>query len=200
MGPMRAACRFASLLRMFSLLDQVTRVRADLYGSLALTGIGHGTDRAVILGLAGEEPSTTDPATMESQLQAVRTSLSLPLAGTHEIAFQEADDLLVPSRSDDTAGCRDDSSQWRALCCLRHEAGKSLLEKTFFSIGGGFIVEDGTGEHHSTRMMSTATTALTPFSSAAELLAGSIAASKRNHHQRFGDCSNETARRSGWLC
>ncbi len=167
MGPMRAACRFASLLRMSSLLDQVTRVRADLYGSLALTGVGHGTDRAVILGLTGEEPSTTDPATMESQLQAVRASLSLPLAGTHEIAFHEADDLLF-HRDQMTPPGAVMTHPNGVRFAVFDASGNVLLEKTFFSIGGGFIVEDGTDEHY-TPLMTTKTLPF-PFRSAEELL------------------------------
>ena len=68
MGPMRAARRFAVEAEAAGLLDQVARVQVELYGSLALTGIGHGTDRAVLLGLCGEEASTIDPDAIEGNL------------------------------------------------------------------------------------------------------------------------------------
>ncbi len=167
MGPMRAACRFSSLVRSSALLDRVTRVRADLYGSLALTGVGHGTDRAVILGLTGEEPSATDPATMESKLQAVRTSALLPLAGTHEVPFREADDLLFHREQMTPPGAvmtHPNGVRFTAF----DGSGDALLEKTFFSIGGGFIVEDGADENHTPLM--TTTTLPFPFRSAEELL------------------------------
>ncbi len=166
MGPMRAACRLVSLLRTSSLLDRVARVRAELYGSLALTGIGHATDRAVILGLTGEEPSMTDPETMENKLQAVRTYSLLQLAGTHEIPFHEADDLLLH---------RDQMTPPGAIMThpngvrftVFDSADDVLLEKTFFSIGGGFIVEDGVDDH--TPLMTTKSLPF-PFRSAEELL------------------------------
>ncbi len=66
MGPMRAACRFARELAPRNLLDRVYRVQVELYGSLALTGIGHATDRAVLLGLSGNEPASIDPESIES--------------------------------------------------------------------------------------------------------------------------------------
>ena len=74
MGPIRAACRFARSLESTGLLDRTVRVQADLYGSLALTGLGHGTDRAVLLGLAGNEPAAIDPASIESTVEAIRAS------------------------------------------------------------------------------------------------------------------------------
>jgi len=167
MGPMRAACRFASMLREQGLLDSVAAVRAELYGSLALTGIGHGTDRAVVLGLMGEEPSSTDPTTMEKKLQGVRENSLLRLAGSHDLPFDMQSCLVFH---------RDQMTPPHAV--MRHPngvrftasspAGDVLLQKTFFSIGGGFITEDGMGED-TTPMMTTATLPY-PFRSAEELL------------------------------
>ena len=74
MGPMRAACRFVRGLQDGGLLGQIDRIEAELYGSLALTGIGHATDRAVLLGLAGKEPATIDPAAIEATVEAIRTT------------------------------------------------------------------------------------------------------------------------------
>src|ERR1039458_4109699 len=83
MGPMRAACQFARGLRERGLLDRVARVQAELYGSLALTGVGAGPDRAVLLGLSGNEPASIDPATIESTVGAIRAARRIDLAGTH---------------------------------------------------------------------------------------------------------------------
>ncbi|HEY1810503.1 MAG TPA: serine dehydratase beta chain, partial [Acidobacteriaceae bacterium] len=90
MGPMRAARRFATALDAAGLLAQVADVRVELYGSLALTGRGHGTDRAVLLGLSGEEAATIDPATIEPKLAEIRSSGRLSLLGRRWIPFQEA--------------------------------------------------------------------------------------------------------------
>jgi L-serine dehydratase len=94
MGPMRAACRFARELDRDGLLDRVMRVQTDLYGSLALTGMGHATDRAVLLGLAGNEPAAIDPAAIESTVAAIRALRHINLAGKHTIAFDEPRDLV----------------------------------------------------------------------------------------------------------
>src|SRR5512143_4381013 len=80
-GPMRAARAFAGGLANAAKLEQTARIRVELYGSLALTGKGHGTDRAVILGLMGETPDEIDPASIDSKLGEVRRSESLRLAG-----------------------------------------------------------------------------------------------------------------------
>ena len=80
MGPMRAACRFAQGLAEHGVLGRVERVQAELFGSLALTGIGHGTDRAVLLGLAGNEPATIDPAIIAPTVASIRETGSISLA------------------------------------------------------------------------------------------------------------------------
>ncbi len=167
MGPMRAAFRFVEKLREQSLLQVTVEVRVELYGSLALTGIGHGTDRAVILGLLGEEPSKTDPATMEDKLQHVRTTGRLLLGGSQTVPFAETDCLLFHRDQMTPPG-----SVTKHPNGVRFQAsdavGKLLLEATFFSIGGGFIVEDGVDPEASPR--ATTVTVPYPFGSAAELL------------------------------
>jgi L-serine dehydratase len=168
MGPMRAAFRFAGMLSELALLPMTTNVQVDLYGSLALTGIGHGTDRAVILGLLGEEPATTDPATMEDKLQQVRETGTLLLAGQASIPFQESLCLLF-HRDQMTPPGSVMQHPNGVRFAARDAAGQQLLEKTFFSIGGGFIVEDGLGAD-TTPLMTTSTVPY-PFASAAELLA-----------------------------
>ena len=97
-GPMRAARRFAQQLADAGVLDLVTRVQTDLYGSLALTGRGHATDRAVILGLLGERPDAVDPDTIGSLIDGVRTAEQLRLAGRHPVQWLEPRDLIFHQR------------------------------------------------------------------------------------------------------
>src|SRR6267142_2782329 len=91
MGPMRAAADFA---RGLEARGELARVLTELYGSLALTGHGHGTDRAILLGLSGELPDLIEPETIEPKLAAIRSAKKLKLAGAKEIAFDDARDLF----------------------------------------------------------------------------------------------------------
>src|SRR6187455_561986 len=98
-GPMRAAARFAShWLDETGLITQVARVRVELYGSLALTGRGHGTDKAVLLGLEGHWPNSTDPDMIPPALARIRADKRLQLLGKHPIAFDEKTDLVFNKR------------------------------------------------------------------------------------------------------
>jgi L-serine dehydratase len=167
MGPMRAARAFLLALQARNLLPRTAEVQVDLYGSLALTGKGHGTDRAVMLGLLGEEASTIDPDTIDSKLEAVRLSSTISLLGHHIVPFREAqhiifhrDQMLPPgAKTQHPNGVRFTASD---------VTGAALFTATYFSIGGGFIVEDGTNLN-TTPEMSTASLPY-PFRSAAELL------------------------------
>src|ERR1700690_892567 len=94
MGPMNAARNFVELLAARDLLTRTTQVSAQLYGSLALTGRGHCTDRAILLGLEGLRPDTIDPAVIEPTLQRIRSSGRIRLLGRREIAFDEPLNLL----------------------------------------------------------------------------------------------------------
>src|SRR5215472_1386403 len=144
MGPMRAACRFALGLAEHGLLDLVERVRADLYGSLALTGLGHGTDRAVLLGLAGNEPSSIDPAIIAPTVAFICETGRVCLAGTHSILFRESSDLVFQRAVMFPPGARIEHPNGLRLAAY-DAAGSVLEERTFFSIGGGFITEDIAG-------------------------------------------------------
>lgn len=166
MGPMRAACRFARELELMGELPKVTRVQVDLYGSLALTGLGHGTDRAVLLGLSGNEPASIDPALIESTVVAIRSSKTLNLAGTHDIAFDEAHDLLFHRETMYPPGARTQHPNGVRFAAF-DIAGARIEERTFFSIGGGFIVEDGA---ESAATSESEAPLPYPFHSAAELL------------------------------
>ena len=141
MGPMRAACRFAVGLAGRGLLERVDRVRVELYGSLALTGLGHGTDRAVLLGLAGNEPATIDPAEIAPTVAGIRESGRIHLAGRHSIAFSETRDLLFDRATMFPPGAHLQHPNGLRITAYDRD-GIVIQEKTFFSIGGGFITED----------------------------------------------------------
>ena len=172
MGPMRAACRFARELRPHGLLDRVARVQVELYGSLALTGMGHATDRAVLLGLSGNEPASIDPAVIESTVGGIRAARQIELAGVRTIAFNEASDLLFRRDIMIPPGAHTQHPNGLRLTAFDSD-GAILEQRTFFSIGGGFIAEDvavGGEATHSSLDHRQATVPF-PFHSAAELLA-----------------------------
>ncbi len=167
MGPMRAARRFATEVADAGAIDHVASVRADLYGSLALTGIGHGTDRAVLLGLSGEEASKIDPATIEPKLAAIRSTGTLLLLGKHAIPFREPEDLLFHRDQMYPPGAV--TQHPNGLRFTAFDSERNVLHAgTYFSIGGGFIVADAEGAADAP-LMTTAALAY-PFRSAAELL------------------------------
>ena len=134
MGPMRAGREFALSLERAGTLSATRQVAVRLYGSLALTGEGHGTDRAVLLGLMGAEPDSVDPDQMEAAVKQVRDSHRLKLLGRHEIAFDEPMQLLFMRAEKlrrHTNGMR-----FTAL----DADGRVLLTEDYYSLGGGFIV------------------------------------------------------------
>jgi L-serine dehydratase len=141
---MRAACRFARELASHGVLDCVERVRVELYGSLALTGLGHATDRAVLLGLAGNEPAGIDPAAIESTVAGIRASGRIDIAGARSISFEESRDLVFERSLMFPPGAQTQHPNGLRLRAYDAE-GAVLSERTFFSIGGGFITEDGAG-------------------------------------------------------
>jgi L-serine dehydratase len=139
---MRAACRFARELESNGKLEKVDRVQVNLYGSLALTGMGHGTDRAVLLGLSGNEPATIDPAVIEVTVAEIRATRTLKLAGRRAIGFNEPRDLIFEGETMFPPGSRTRHPNGLRLVA-QDGAGNRVEERTYFSIGGGFIVEDG---------------------------------------------------------
>jgi L-serine dehydratase len=162
---MRAACRFVRGLEVRRKLELVARVRVALYGSLALTGKGHATDRAVLLGLAGNEPAEIDPAAIEATVAEIRSRRQIKLAGLHGIPFAEDADLLFLTSERTPPGAKIDHPNGMRLQAL-DAAGSLLEERTYFSIGGGFIVEDGAPAGS----LAEAAGIPFPFHSAAELL------------------------------
>jgi L-serine dehydratase len=157
MGPMRAAFRFVQELTSRELTSreltsreltrrelvlQIERVQAELFGSLALTGIGHATDRAVLLGLSGHEPATVDPAAIDSVVAGIRATQQLSLGGHKTIPFLESSDLLFHRNQMFPPGAT--LQHPNGLRLKAFDSSGSVVEvRTYFSIGGGFIVEDG---------------------------------------------------------
>ncbi len=135
-GPMRAARMFVLALRQQQLLARTAKLQCRLYGSLAATGRGHGSDKAVLLGLLGELPEAVDVDTVDARLAALGGRLQL--LGEHDIAFAPATDLLLMLRGKpDTAAAGHPNGMklqaWDA-------SGALLLERVYYSVGGGFVV------------------------------------------------------------
>ena len=159
-GPMRAARRFAESVADDGLLAATARVHTDLYGSLGATGRGHGTPKAVILGLEGARPDEIDPDTVDARLAAVRQAECLQLLGRHAVAFREDGDIEFRGR--ERLPGHPNAMRMRAFDAMEIE----LCSRTYFSVGGGFITEDG--EAQPERQHSAAQAY--PFVNAAELL------------------------------
>lgn len=137
-GPMEAARRFASSLVDEGSLASVHRLKVSLYGSLGATGKGHGTGPAVMMGLEGERPDQIDPEQMPARLEHIRTTGDLLLAGQHKVRFREASDIVYYRRKslpDHPNGM---------VCQMFDRDGQCLAERTYYSIGGGFVVDAST--------------------------------------------------------
>ena len=178
MGPMRAALRFARELESTGLTSRTASLQVDLYGSLALTGHGHGTGRAILLGLSGQTPEGIDPAEIEAQLSAIRTAGTLQLPGGRTIAFDEARHLLFHrDQMYPVAGIVSHPNGMRFSAF--DSDGGLLLERIFFSIGGGFIVsaeEFAAAQSTQATVDDKARSVPYPFHSAQELLERAAAA------------------------
>ena len=169
-GPMRAALRFANHLVLTAQLASTTRVLAELYGSLALTGVGHGTDRAILLGLAGCAPDTIDPATIDTRLATIRATHALLLAGSHAIPFNEPADLLFHRDQMYPPPSATATHPNGIRLSAFDISGTLLVQQTFFSIGGGFIVS-AESFNPDTPIAAPSRAVPHPFRSARELLA-----------------------------
>ena len=134
-GPMRAARRFAVLLNKQQDFDRVARVKAEMYGSLGATGSGHGTPDAVLMGLEGEQAETIDTTTISSRVERIRVNSYLHLLKKRKVTFSESDLVMHQGKS-----LPEHPNGMRFTAYDRQ--GESLLCRTFFSVGGGFVVED----------------------------------------------------------
>jgi L-serine dehydratase len=158
LGPMRAAHRFAKRLANYELLAGVAKVRVELFGSLALTGLGHGTDCGLLLGLMGKQPDEIEPNEIEGLIEGIRKSGVLTLLARHAVPFEPGDlafnrDTLLPGHSN--------GMRFSAFAA----DGRTLDTRVYHSVGGGFVTEEG--ESPSVRVKRQV---LYPFTSADELL------------------------------
>lgn len=160
-GPMRAAATFAQALRERGLLAQVTRVEVRLYGSLSATGVGHATDRACLLGLMGQWPDRIDPHSIEPRIDQLMQEQCLMLDGSHSVAFHYNRDMRL----------LDESLPYHpnAMTLEAFDGEHSLFSQTYYSVGGGFIVEQSEIDAPSDNANDVALPY--EFSSGAELLA-----------------------------
>ncbi len=134
-GPMRAARQFVLNLQQLNILQETTSVVVDLYGSLALTGKGHSTDLAILLGLEGATPEGIDPNQVQPRVQNIRQQHQLHLAQDHFISFNESSQLLF--HYDKQLPYHPNGMRFTAF----DAQNKVLIQKIFYSVGGGFIVE-----------------------------------------------------------
>lgn len=135
-GPMKAAAQFSTTLAQRKLLPKVQRVAAEVYGSLALTGLGHGTFDAILLGLEGSLPQDIDLESIPTRLNHINDTAELQLNGEKLINFEVARDMVV--RYDDTLPKHPNGLRFTAYDDKEH----CLTEQIYYSIGGGFIVTD----------------------------------------------------------
>ncbi len=162
-GPMRAAKRFLrSLSEHQSEYAKAKRLRVELYGSLALTGLGHGTDKALILGLLGYEPDQVEPESIDGLVKGLQERRQLALGPDKQVHFDPKQDISWHRRK--ALRLHPNGMTFHAIS----EDGASVYERTYFSIGGGFVVNEETAEQDQLKMDQRQLPY--PFKSAAELL------------------------------
>ena len=162
-GPMRAAEMFARSLEADGLIIDVAGVRVELFGSLGATGHGHGSVNAVVLGLCGQTPDLVDPRQAEPTVTRVRETGVLPILGKHDIAFSVSDDIVLHRRK------RLPFHSNAMVFTAADPAGRALSARTYYSIGGGFVLADG--EDGEPQLVDDPTPLPYPFRTGAELLA-----------------------------
>ncbi len=154
-GPMRAARMFVHGLKADGLLADAACVDAQLFGSLGATGHGHGSDKAVLLGLAGEDPETVDVATADVRVAAIKAAGRVALLGAHDAAYS----LTMHRRR--SLPLHPNGMIFTAL----DGTGRELRARTYYSVGGGFVVDETTGA-----LTADTTPVRYPFTTGAELL------------------------------
>jgi L-serine dehydratase len=162
-GPMRAARLLVLRLEAAGVIDATTRIRAELFGSLGATGKGHGSDKAVLLGLAGHEPDSVDVEAVPALLTTMRESRRVALLGRRDIDFDEKSDLVFNRR--ESLPLHSNGMKFTAF----DAAGAVLAEHVYYSVGGGFVVSgDDSGEKS---LVADATVLAHPFTTGEQLLA-----------------------------
>ena len=135
-GPMRAARQFALGLKSGGLLKSVTRIKAEMYGSLGATGKGHGTPKAVLMGLEGEEPETVEIESIAQRVATIKEQSQLTLLGEHSIHFTNNKDLCL--YRDQALPFHSNGMRYTAF----NAQGDLLAKREFYSVGGGFVIDE----------------------------------------------------------
>ncbi|MFI7023016.1 L-serine ammonia-lyase [Micromonospora sp. NPDC049900] len=161
-GPMRAARTFVAGLKADGLLTDVVRVRAELFGSLGATGHGHGSDRAVLLGLAGAAPESVDTDGVDARVARIREQGRLALLDTHEIDFEPDRDLTLHRRR--SLPYHPNGMVFAAF----DDGGAEIRTRTYYSVGGGFVVDEAAAG--ADRIKPDVTPVRYPFLTGAQLL------------------------------
>jgi len=162
-GPMIAAGMFMDDLDQQPGIEQLARIKTDLLGSLGATGKGHGSDKAILLGLSGDHPETVDVETIDARLAAVRESKTLTLKTGRTLRFDEKKDLIMHRR-------RSLPFHPNAVCFEAFdEAGESILSRTYYSVGGGFVLDESAAEGENP-VTSDTTELPYPFTTGAQIL------------------------------
>ncbi|HEY0697194.1 MAG TPA: L-serine ammonia-lyase [Micromonospora sp.] len=162
-GPMRAARTFVEGLKADGLLAQTARVHAGLFGSLGATGHGHGSDRAVLLGLEGDAPETVDTDRVAERVAGIRVAGRVCLLGVHPVAFDTDRDLVLHRRR-----ALPYHPNGRIFTAFDGD-GRVLRERTYYSVGGGFVVDEAAAG--ADRIKADDTVVPLPFATGVELLA-----------------------------
>jgi L-serine dehydratase len=160
-GPMRAAGRFVAALDRDGLLPRTTRVTSELFGSLGAIGHGHGSYNAVLWGLEGEKPETVDTTKGPLRADEIRRTGQLRLNGTHSVTFDAEDDLILYRR-------RSLPFHPNGMVFTAYDEGKVVSERTYYSIGGGFVLDDDDSGHP--QLLPDPTPVPYPFRTGTELL------------------------------
>ncbi len=163
-GPMVAAREFAVGLSQSAELDSVMRIKVELLGSLGATGKGHGSDKAILLGLEGDSPADVDVELIESRLAGIRERKQLKFADKKLIVFNESRDLIMHKRK--SLPFHPNAMLFSAF----DSAGETLLQRTFYSVGGGFILDE-TAAEGGDQIKADDTPLAYPFSTGDQLLA-----------------------------
>ncbi|MGI9296385.1 MAG: L-serine ammonia-lyase [Gammaproteobacteria bacterium] len=183
-GPMIAGRRFAAALETSGRLAQTARIRAEMFGSLGATGRGHGSTKAVLLGLEGDTPEDVNVESIPARLSAIRDDKRLMLLGKHRVPYNEREDLLMHKRK--SLPFHPNGMIFRAF----GEDGAEFCAASYYSVGGGFVVDESAAENDSPLIAENPRPIPHPFSSAKELLA---ICEKENKNISAVMMENETA-------
>ena len=183
-GPMVAGRRFSAALEQAALLDSTVRIRAEMYGSLGATGRGHGSTKAVLLGLEGDTPDGIVVESIADKLAAIRNDKRLMLLGKHRVEYNEREDLIMHKRK--SLPFHPNGMIFRAFA----QNGDEHFCTSYYSVGGGFVIDENAAAKDSPLIAAAPSPIPHPFSSGKELLQMC-----ETHHKSIGELmwENEVA-------